>query len=129
MKNFVPDGEEKACPECGKFFVPSRSNQVYCSTRCKTNYNNRRFRESALARRSIDELTEGVNSLLWRNRELLAPLIGQKVKLAELEAAGFQRQFVTYIAGQTIFHCYDYGYEILPDGNARIFAASENSAA
>ena len=101
--------EEKLCLECGTKII-GRVDKKFCSDLCRNSFNNTK-------NRTTNNLVRKVNSVLKRNRDLLASLnIDGKTNISKkrLLDAGFNFQYHTNIyttkQGKNYYFCYDQGY-------------------
>jgi hypothetical protein len=109
---------QKCCPECELDYHANRLNQVFCSIKCKAQYNNRKAREQGeqtlQAQQKIDHVTGYTNAILWRNRNVLKAFVGQKISLDIVTKQGFQTNYITSFGQgktqQNIFYCYDVAF-------------------
>ncbi len=103
---------KKNCTNCQTEFE-GRSNQRFCSTRCKNEYNNARHRASS-------QVTKPIDDILHRNHRILTEILEEQsqamVTQAELAMKGFQFGYVTGIATKErpndLFLCYNLAFTI-----------------
>jgi hypothetical protein len=115
----------KVCPECEESFEAKRSNQLFCTIQCKTDYNNRKTMAKYHERNEEDVATRKINKILYRNWEILQNYIGQEVDLKQIEAQGFQNRYITYFQkkdNKMIFTCYDTHYTFLDEDRLKVSA-------
>jgi len=100
---------ERLCLRCGEKLV-GRSDKRFCSTQCKSEYNN--LRKSEKEREILN-----TNKILRKNRTILkklSPTGKTTVRKEVLEELGFDFQyFTTYFTtqnGQYYYFSYDYGF-------------------
>ncbi len=97
------------CIECNEEFI-GRSDKKFCSTECRSTYNNRLNSDSSNFMRNI-------NNILRKNRRILAELNPKgkiKIHRDKLIERGFKFSYFTNIYktknGNTYHFCYDQGY-------------------
>lgn len=114
----------KVCPECEQEYQAHRLNQHYCSVRCKTRFNNRKARQKEEQFKSIQVVTNEVNTILWKNRLALQAFAGQEISLEEVQEHGFQLNYITFFdqnkKGENRFYCYDYSYKFIDPTTIKI---------
>lgn len=98
----------KTCLQCEKQ-LHGRSDKRFCSPGCKNAWN-------AARRRTTRSVTEQVDSILHRNREILAMLMGEKTTKMEvdrlvLDRAGFNFKYITGIYTNSQGKLYHYVYD------------------
>ncbi len=102
------------CKDCGVEVV-GRSDKLFCSDACRSNYHNRRL---AAEKKKIYK----VDRILKRNRRVLQELSLETIKLndkEELSKRGFDFSYYTHSKkenGHSIYYCYDIGYKMREDG-------------
>jgi len=106
---------EKTCVECGAT-VHGRSDKRFCSTYCRSTYNNKKNGGET-------QLVRDINRTLKRNRRILGTLNTKgktkvkRSKLADLEFNfNYHTNTFTTKAGKVYYFCYDQGYLELDDG-------------
>lgn len=111
---------EKVCMNCQQILKKGRSDMKFCSTQCRSEFNNRKNKENDL------ELLR-INSILRKNRAILKNInpVGMTVIRREvLLQSGFNFEYYTnsYTAknGNLYNFCYEYGYHILDNEKIRI---------
>lgn len=97
------------CLNCGES-IKGRSDKKYCSSDCRNEYNNKRYRAEHQAMIEI-------NAILKKNRSILKRLNPEgKIVISEelLMKSGFDIDYFTNIyttnTGREYRYCYDYGY-------------------
>ena len=97
------------CMQCEKT-VFGRSDKKFCSSECRNEYNNERYREE-------NKAVITINKILKKNRNILKRLNpdGKIVISAELLLkSGFDLDFFTNMyttkSGRVYKYCYDFGY-------------------
>lgn len=102
------------CLECNDEFI-GRSDKKFCSTECRSTYNNRLNSDSSNFMRNI-------NNILRKNRRILAELNPHgkaKIHRDKLTERGFKFSYFTNIyrtkKGNAYHFCYDQGYLELED--------------
>ena len=86
----------KTCPSCGEEYEANRTNQVYCTKVCKSRYHNgfaRLERNKSEIRKAV---TGKLDSILWKNREILKKYKGTEQLISDLEEEGFSQNYITY---------------------------------
>lgn len=103
---------EKICPECGGRFV-GRLDKIYCCDSCRSNHNNRIYREAGSGNRLA-------NRILTRNRSLLEATLDQgrsSISLNALQILGFDPGFWTSRHRRPMlparYFCYEFSYVLL----------------
>ena len=121
----MPD-YQRECPGCGSEFTANRLNQKFCDSRCKARYHNHISRETILRKKAIEVVTQDVNMVLWRNRELLKANIGKQVSFQEMKKRGFKSNYITRFeeVGKNAnrFYCYDTAYEFVDPETIKIYS-------
>lgn len=98
----------KTCLQCEKP-LHGRSDKRFCSVECKNAWN-------AARRRTTRSVTEQIDTILHRNREILAMLMGEKTNKMEvdrlvLDRAGFNFKYITGIYTNSQGKLYHYVYD------------------
>jgi hypothetical protein len=100
---------ERQCLECGEV-VRGRSDKKFCSSDCRSSYNNKSNSDST-------NLMRRVNGVLRKNYRILkelAPDGKAKIHRNKLEEYAFNFKYFTSVyttkAGKEYRFCYDYGY-------------------
>ena len=116
---------ERSCKDCGTPLGPGREDRQYCDSACKTNYNNRRKKESQkLAEGKLDELSVPeyigrIQDILLNNRRILEGICNPekpgRLRERDLLGKGFNKKFMTSVAepttlGRVYVFCFEYGY-------------------
>ena len=124
---------ERICKDCGTPLGAGRDDRMYCDEACKTNFNNRKKRESRKAgegqtglivlpssqQLSVPDYITRIQGILLNNRRILEGLCNpekpSRVRLRDLLGKGFNKKFLTSIAEPTtsgrVYHfCFEYGY-------------------
>ena len=108
----------KLCISCQKP-IKGRTDKKYCNDYCRNSYNNQMHS-------SCNNYIRHINSLLQKNRRILAALIPEKSTQAktsytQLLEQGFLFQYCTHKVsnkkGIQFHFCYDYGYKAVTDSN------------
>ncbi|HRQ50215.1 MAG TPA: DUF2116 family Zn-ribbon domain-containing protein [Agriterribacter sp.] len=103
--------QQAYCLYCGKP-VKGRVDKKFCDDWCRSAYNNKRYSQTS-------DFVRNVNSILRKNRQILAMLIPSGKEIAKtprqkLAEKGFNFRFITHTyttkKGLTYFFCYEYGY-------------------
>ena len=101
----------KACRLCKNTFV-GRSDKIFCSVSCKSNYHRR-------LRATNPPYTQTIDKILHRNRTILLELMGKharqkKVRSIELDRKKFNFNYITRYTvnkhGKTYHHVYDFAW-------------------
>ena len=107
--------QKKECIECGEKFI-GRADKKFCSSNCRSQYNNRLNSNS-------NNFMRNINNILRKNRRILEELNPNgkaRVHRDELLEKGFRFSYFTneYItkSGNVYHFCYEYGYLPLKDG-------------
>lgn len=98
----------KTCLQCENP-LHGRSDKRFCSVECKNAWN-------AARRRTTRSVTEQIDTILHRNREILATLMGEKTNKMEvdrllLDRAGFNFKYITGIYTNSQGKLYHYVYD------------------
>lgn len=120
---------EGECPGCDMEFTKKRSNQVFCTSRCKNQHHNGKSRVGRHAFKKRSEVTKKVDDILWRNREILLRFKGE-VPIEELEKLGFKISYITHYVEkksntkEALFFCYiyDVSYSFINDKFIKILS-------
>ena len=106
------DEYQKLCKECNAEFQ-GRLNQLFCTSKCKSQYNNRFARIERNA-------TKGIDYILHNNRQILLALHHKDPDMItseqELEEKGYDFQYQTHANGENTIYCYEYGLTKNKDG-------------
>lgn len=101
------------CKMCNKM-VRGRSDKLYCSSRCKSNYHNK-------LQRSTAKVTAEIDKILHRNRNILIEIMGEnKTKIMVEKLKLDQNKFnYSYFTGmhinknnKEVYNVYDFSYLI-----------------
>jgi hypothetical protein len=117
---------ERKCKDCGTPLGPGREDRQYCDSACKTNYNNRRRKESQetssspeAEQLSIPDYITRIQEILLNNRRILEGLCSEekpgRIRIRDLIGKGFNTKFITSKAeptetGRVYYFCFEYGY-------------------
>jgi hypothetical protein len=123
---------ERTCKDCGQKLGPGREDKQYCDSACRTNYNNRKKRESqkdeavqAGPQMSVPEYITRIQDAILKNRDLLESLCDEQkaghIHMRRLIGRGFNTKFFTSQAeptasGNVYRFCFEYGYCEAEDG-------------
>ena len=118
---------EGECPGCGMEFTKKRSNQVFCTSRCKNHHHNSKSRVGRLAFKERHEITKEVEDILWRNREVLLNS-KKEVSLEDLKKRGFRTSYITHFVVEkptksqkrNIMYVYDIAYVFINSNTIKI---------
>ena len=109
----------KQCLSCGGD-VSGRMGKKFCSDQCRAQFHNKKKNKD-------EKWIKGLNSLLRKNRTILKKLnpVGlSTVRQEALKKQGFDYRFYTHqfktAKGDTYYFCYEWGYQMLPEGKVRI---------
>lgn len=95
------------CLNCKENFI-GRRNQLYCSSRCKSDMNNQR-----IAERDADIIE--AEKKMRKNRRILAMLHGlykdQALPRFVLDNTEFDADYFTGVGENSVFMCYDFGIQ------------------
>jgi hypothetical protein len=117
---------ERTCKDCGQPLGPGREDRQYCDDGCRTNFNNKKRRESqkdeaapAPPQMSVPEYITRVQDIILKNRNLLESLCDEEnaghIRVRHLIGRGFNAKFFTSQAeptatGNVYRFCFEYGY-------------------
>jgi hypothetical protein len=121
--NLIQTGA-RTCKDCGALLGAGREDRQYCDDACRTNFNNRKRRDSqklpaALSVLTVPEYITRIQDILLKNRAILEGLCdGDKpgrVSLRDLIGKGFNNKYFTSEAeptraGNVYRFCFEYGY-------------------
>jgi predicted nucleic acid-binding Zn ribbon protein len=122
---------ERTCKDCGQRLGPGREDKQYCDDACRTNFNNKKRRETqreetaAIVQMTIPEYITRIQDILLTNRELLEQLCDEekvgRIRMRNLIGRGFNPKFYTSEAeptgnGYVYRFCFEYGYRTDGDG-------------
>ncbi|MEL7122241.1 MAG: hypothetical protein AAFO07_22520 [Bacteroidota bacterium] len=106
----------KRCLDCGEVLI-GRRDKKFCSSYCRTNFHNKQ-------RPAETESVKRITKLLKQNRQILKHFLektGEQVAISDMVNSGFNFKYFTHIelngAGQSVFYCYDFAYQINRNGN------------
>lgn len=95
------------CLECGDEFTPGRSDQKFCSTKCRNRKNNR-------IAKAISQDTQNTDRILHRNFQILKTIERSSISRNELVSLGFNLRYFTHQTRKnnttTVYCIYDRGY-------------------
>ncbi|MFI5160514.1 MAG: hypothetical protein ACHQHN_04515 [Sphingobacteriales bacterium] len=128
---------DRYCKDCGVKLGPGREDRQYCDSACKTNFNNRRRRESQiladeqqeLEQLSIPDYITHIQEVQLNNRLILEGLCSEekagRIRMRDLVGKGFNPKFMTSSAeptesGRVYYFCFEYGYYLVENGFALI---------
>jgi hypothetical protein len=107
------------CAECGSTFA-GRLDKKFCCDQCRASHHNK-------SKRQNEKVLHEVNQILRKNRSILKginPVGKSTVRVENLKHAGFDFSFFTNVyktsAGNVYFFCYEYEYQVLPEGKILI---------
>ncbi len=106
----------RTCKMC-KREIKGRSDKVFCSVKCKSDY--------AYSLRAVTDIaTESIDKILHRNRSILLEILGKskvqmRIKREILEAKKFNYNYITNYhinnQGKTVSYVYDFSWMIFSD--------------
>lgn len=130
---------ERKCKDCSTILGPGREDRQYCDSACRTNYNNRRRKETQKAgetgeepdlepqaeQLSIPEYITRIQEIQLTNRRILEGLCSEykagRIRMRDLMGKGFNTKFMTSEAeptesGKIYRFCFEYGYHLEDNG-------------
>jgi hypothetical protein len=117
--------ESKICEQCLNSFDPKRSDQKFCSLKCKNNLNNKKIKMLYYKRKNDDAIAGDINAILMTNRNLLKANCNKQVLRENLVNGGFTLNVVSGFEQTKDEHprlfCYDYGYQFIDAKTIKIF--------
>lgn len=115
----------KECPQCETAFEAKRLNQVYCSIKCKTRFNNSKARALETEQTIVSKKD---NNYIWYNREILKNYRDETVLLDTILEDGFQLNYISRFEGVkqkgkqvNLLYCYDFGYQFIDPKTIKVF--------
>lgn len=116
---------DKQCPQCEEYYEARRTDQVYCTQRCKNRHNNSKKRQEKKQATEKEQILASAIDRIWTNREILKQFDGQEVSFQDLLHLGFKDGYLTRFhtkkgQKQTWFYCGDYAYQFLNKTSVRI---------
>lgn len=114
---------EKNCLCCGNRYTAYRSDTKYCSDECRSHAHYKKTEGSRATAKERELITKRTNDKLWANREILFEYQGREVTLAELEARGFNLEYITRVKKKQsiiFYEIYDMLISKLENGSFRI---------
>ena len=115
----------KQCHQCGEWYEAKRTDQMYCTQRCKNRHNNsKKRRQKQVITEKEQVLRKSINAI-WHNRGILQQFSGQEILFQDLLDAGFEDGFVSGFRTakgqrQAWFYCGDYAYQFLNKKTVRV---------
>lgn len=118
--------ETNMCNQCSKQYLPKRSDQKFCSLKCKNKHNNKKVIAAYQQRKQADIVTKETNTILMKNRNILKANCNKEFLIERLEKVGFVLNTVsgfepTSDGKQPTLFCYDYAYQFIDAQTVRIF--------
>ena len=115
---------EKVCPVCQEEYQANRTNQVYCSSRCKVRKNNYKAK---LIKGDYESITNLVNQLLWSIRNFLEAHVGEEIQYASVKKTDFRLNYITNFykdkdLNTNVFVVYDYAYYFINKETIKIIS-------
>ena len=126
---------ERKCKDCGARLGPGREDRQYCDSACKTNFNNRRRKESQRAAEtglkqepellSVPEYITRIQEIQLNNRLIMERLCTEekpgRIRMRDLLGKGFNSKFITSEAeptesGKIYRFCFEYGFHLEESG-------------
>lgn len=92
----------KQCPQCGKPFEARRKNQDYCSTECRTDFNNQVAKGRYATFKQQAPKVAGVQQELKKLKEYLATLTYAIEGIQEIDTKTISYQGKTYVREATV---------------------------
>lgn len=113
---------QKTCPICMVDFQAERTNQIYCSKRCKVLKNNHKAK---MLKEDYEVITYQTNQLLWSIRNFLKDHEGEEVTHEQVSPESFQLRYITHFykdeaSERNVFIIYDYGYYFINSTTIKI---------
>ena len=112
----INSSKKRTCRMC-KQEIKGRSDKVFCSVKCKSDY--------AYSLRSVTEIaTASIDKILHRNRSILLEIVGKnkvqmKVVRDLLDDKKFNFSYITHYhinnQGKTVSYVYDFSWMIFSD--------------
>jgi len=125
--------DERTCKDCGAVLGAGREDRQYCDDGCRTNFNNRKRRETQKSQVNLPDTVTGaitpvltvpeyitrIQDILLKNRAILETLCDKdkprRISLRDLYGKGFNNKYFTSEAdptetGNIYRFCFDYGY-------------------
>jgi predicted nucleic acid-binding Zn ribbon protein len=117
--------DTKVCALCHRSFEPKRSDQKFCSLKCKNTLNNKKIKALYRQRKDEDIIAHETNTTLMTNRNLLKANCNKKVSMESLVNIGFTLNIVSGFEQKPdelpCLFCYDYGYQFIDAKSVKIF--------
>ena len=116
----------KNCSQCQIRFSPKRSDQKFCSLKCKNKENNKKVMAEYHQRKREDIVAKETHTILMKNRKLLKDNCDKQLSVDSLIKAGFALNTCTGFEQQADAHsprlfCYDYGYQFIDPKTIKTF--------
>ena len=116
----------KNCNQCQIRFSPKRSDQKFCSLKCKNRQNNKKVMAEYHQRKREDVVTKETHTVLIRNRNLLKANCDKQILIDSLEKVGFVLNTCTRFeqpkdSESPLLFCYDFGYQFIDAKTVRTF--------
>lgn len=109
--------KEKRCCKICKTKIQGRKDKMYCSTKCKSEYNHRLQAATKI-------VTGDIDAILHRNRSCLLEIMGKnnvkmKIDRSELDKKNFKYSYITHYHinkfGKMVHYVYDFSWIIFSD--------------
>ena len=116
----------KICTHCGTNFSPNRSDQKFCSLKCKNKQNNKKVMAIYHQRKQEDIETRETHLVLIKNRDILKAYCNRQLSIDSLTKVGFILNCCTGFSQEgeynsPLIFCYDYGYQFTDPLTVKIF--------
>ena len=113
---------QKVCPVCEIDFQAKRTNQIYCSSKCKVLKNNHKAK---VFKEDYETIAYRVNQILWSNRNFLKNHLDQEVHFPSVSKTDFQLGFITNFYKEkglntNVLVVYDYAYYFINQETIKI---------
>ena len=118
--------ETNICNQCGSEYIPKRSDQKFCSLKCKNKHNNKKVIAAYHKGKRKDIVTKETDTILIKNRNILLANCDRQMPIESLIKVGLVLNTVTGFeqpndGKQSLLFCYDYGYQFIDAKTVRIF--------
>lgn len=131
--------DERTCKDCGAVLGAGREDRQYCDDGCRTNFNNRKRRETQKSQvnlpdtevavitptLTVPEYITRIQEILLENRAIMESLCDEerprRMKFRDLVGKGFNAKYFTSeteptVTGNVYRFCFEYGYRRDDDG-------------
>ena len=112
----------KICPVCRVEFEASRTNQIYCTTKCQSRKNNHKAK---IIKEGYEQIAHSVNQILWSNRNFLKDHCEQEINYQSIDKKDFQLRYITNFyknkdLNTNVFVVYDFAYYFINQETIKI---------